>query len=91
MTAHDPATLNFYASSAEDYTARLPEGINCDLPRFLDHLPAGASVLELGCGAGRDAAYMLQRGFRVDPTDGCARHGRTGPAAAWPAGAGHAV
>ena len=29
----------------------------------------GASVLELGCGGGRDAARMAERGFAVDPTD----------------------
>ena len=39
---------------------------------FLSRLPSGARILELGCGAGRDAAYMEARGFLVDPTDGVA-------------------
>lgn len=70
MSANDPATLEFYARVAPDYVARTPEGINRDLPAFLDRLNPGASILELGCGSGRDAAYMLGRGFAVEPTDG---------------------
>lgn len=33
-------------------------------------LPAGAAVLELGCGGGQDSAAMLAQGFAVTPTDG---------------------
>ena len=72
MAGHDPRTLEFYATEAPDYHARGPGGINVDLPAFLDRLPDGASILELGCGSGRDAAYMEQHGFVVEPTDGVA-------------------
>lgn len=72
MASHDPVTLEFYARVAPDYVARTPEGINRDLPGFLDRLPAKATILELGCGSGRDADYMAQRGFSIDPTDGVA-------------------
>ena len=83
----DRQTLYFYATEAPDYHANSSEGINCDLPGFLDILPSGASILEMGCGAGRDAAYMQGRGFLVEPTDGVAemaelasiRLGRTVP------------
>ena len=68
----DQRTLEFYATEAPDYHARSTAGINCDLPGFLDRLPAEAIILELGCGAGRDAAYTEERGFRVEPTDGVA-------------------
>jgi SAM-dependent methyltransferase len=37
---------------------------------FLALLPPGASILELGCGAGGDTEEMLARGFDVHPTDG---------------------
>ncbi len=70
MAGHDPRTLEFYANEAPDYHARSQSGINYDLPRFLDLLPAAASILELGCGGGRDAEYMEDRGFVVEPTDG---------------------
>ena len=72
MTAFDPRTLKFYATQAPEYHAKSTAGINCDLPAFLDRLPAGAAILELGCGLGRDAAYMAECGFAVDPTDGVA-------------------
>ncbi|MBS0475810.1 MAG: class I SAM-dependent methyltransferase [Proteobacteria bacterium] len=70
MNGHDPRTLAFYAREASDYVARFVDGINCNLPDFLDRLVPGASILELGCGAGRDAAYMIERGFAVEPSDG---------------------
>lgn len=70
MIAHDPATLEFYAREAPDYAASGPGGIGRHLDPFLERLPAGAFILELGCGSGRDAAAMEERGFRVDPTDG---------------------
>ncbi len=72
MPAFDPETLAFYADRAPAYHACTPEEINCDLPGFLDRLPAGATILELGCGGGRDAAYMAGRGFAIEPTDGVA-------------------
>lgn len=70
MTGHDPKTLEFYAAAAPDYVARTPDLINRDLPGFVDRIAAGSLVLELGCGSGRDAAYMQSRGLRIEPTDG---------------------
>jgi len=70
METFDAQTLRFYDGEAPDYVASGPGGINRDLPGFLDRLVPGTLILELGCGAGRDAAYMVERGFRIDPTDG---------------------
>lgn len=67
--AFDPATLRFYADDAAAYAARFTEGSD-HLSAFLSLLPPGARVLELGCGAGRDAAAMIAAGFDVDATDG---------------------
>ena len=72
MAGHDPKTLEFYAAVAPDYVSRHVGGINRDLPGFLDRLAHGAQILELGCGSGRDAAFMQERGFAVEPTDGVA-------------------
>lgn len=67
----DRATLAFYADEAFRYAARkLAPSIA--LAPFLALLPAGARVLELGCGGGQDAAAMIAAGFDVDATDGCA-------------------
>ncbi len=66
----DPQTLAFYQDQAPVYTASGPEGTSRHLPSFLERLSSGGSVLELGCGGGRDAQYMIARGFAVDATDG---------------------
>lgn len=67
--AADPATLAFYEAQAAAYAARWTAPSR-HLDDFLALLPAGARILELGCGGGRDAAAMLARGFDVDATDG---------------------
>lgn len=68
--AHDPATLDFYDREAPDYVASGKGGVSRWLDGFMQALPAGARILELGCGGGRDAQAMLAHGFDVDPTDG---------------------
>lgn len=70
MAEFDAATLDFYALEAPDYAASGPGGVGRHLECFLGRLPPAALILELGCGAGRDAAFMEARGFRVDATDG---------------------
>lgn len=68
--AFDPETLAFYAQEAPVYTASGKDGSFRHLEPFLALLPPGATILELGCGGGYDAAFMLARGFDVDATDG---------------------
>jgi SAM-dependent methyltransferase len=68
----DAATLAFYEREAPDYTASGAQGCGRHLDAFLDRLSSGARILELGCGGGRDAARMIERGFAVDATDGTA-------------------
>ncbi len=68
--AEDDEPLRFYASSAQFYAAQGRDGPSRHLADFLARLPAGARILELGCGSGRDAAAMRAAGFEVDPTDG---------------------
>lgn len=66
----DEATLQFYRSNAEAYAGREITSRKARLTAFLALLPPGASILELGCGAGGDTAEMLARGFDVRATDG---------------------
>ena len=66
----DTATLDYYERAAPRYTATTAQMQARHLQPFLDRLDPGSHILELGCGAGRDAAYMTERGFRVDATDG---------------------
>ncbi|MFB2561586.1 class I SAM-dependent methyltransferase [Rhizobium sp. IMFF44] len=71
----DP-TASFYTDNAAVYAARERRLPRQRLDAFLDTLPTGAAILELGCGGGQDAAYMLSRGFDVTPTDGSAELAR---------------
>lgn len=68
----DEATLAFYEANAPRYTLSSAERHSRHLDAFLDRLPATAAVLELGCGGGRDAARIAERGFDVNATDGSA-------------------
>jgi SAM-dependent methyltransferase len=68
----DPTTLDFYTDEAPVYVASGHGGRSAHLDAFLARLRPGASILELGCGGGRDSEAMIARGFRVDPTDGVA-------------------
>ena len=40
--------------------------------RFDKMLPAGSRILDFGCGSGRDTKYFLEKGYRVEATDGSA-------------------
>ena len=66
----DEETLQFYRGNAEAYAKRTFTSRQARLMAFLAPLPPGASILELGCGAGGDTAEMLARGFDVRATDG---------------------
>ena len=66
----DEDTLQFYRGNAEAYAGRTFTSRQARLMAFLAQLPPGASILELGCGAGGDTAEMLARGFEVRATDG---------------------
>ena len=65
----DAATLAWYQSQAPRYVSKICGPANRHLDPLLDRLPPGARILELGCGAGQDAAHMTTRGFAVEPTD----------------------
>ena len=68
--AHDPTTIDFYGQEVAAYTSRGQAPARRRLDAFLAALPPGASILELGCGAGQDSEYMIAKGFDVRPTDG---------------------
>jgi len=69
-------TSAFYDGNAEIYASRERRLPTRRLDAFLAALPAGAKILELGCGGGQDSAYMLDKGFDVTATDGSAELAR---------------
>lgn len=66
----DEETLRFYAAQAGLYLTYRPETVDPNFPGFLALLRPCARILELGCGGGVEAAYMISEGFDVEPTDG---------------------
>ena len=64
-------TIDYYNAHAEDF-ARSTASVDFHevQDRFLSHLPAGAKILDFGCGAGRDAKYFAEKGYEVFATDG---------------------
>lgn len=70
----DRETLAVYDARASDYADLVGDAAAPDnqLQNFLDLLPAGADVLDLGCGPGRAAAHMADAGHNVTATDASA-------------------
>lgn len=67
----DQKTLQFYEDNAKSFVS---ETVNADMcearQRFLQQLNSGASILDFGCGSGRDTKVFLEQGYRVDAVDG---------------------
>ena len=66
-------TIQYYDQNAADFVENTR---NVDFhvmqDEFIEGLPAGAKILDLGCGSGRDTKYFLEHGYRVDAIDGSA-------------------
>ena len=64
-------TLSYYNSNASDFFAGTQHAdMHLAQDKFLKLLPVQASILDFGCGSGRDTKYFLDRGYRVTATDG---------------------
>lgn len=73
MPIADKTTLDVYAQEAAKYATRdRKERADGFLDPFIAMMPAGAVVLDLGCGAGWAAAVMQDRGFDVHALDATA-------------------
>lgn len=64
-------TLTYYNQNAHPFAAStVCVDFTATQTRFTAHLPQGGSILDFGCGSGRDAKYFLSQGFQVDAIDG---------------------
>ena len=65
------STLDFYNEHALEFVSG---SMNADMTehytRFLNYVPTGSIILDLGCGSGRDTAYFRNKGYEVTPIDG---------------------
>lgn len=66
----DAKTISFYDNEAERYAKLTHTDSESDnLIAFMELLPEGGSVLDLGCGPANASAYMRNRGIKPDPVD----------------------
>ena len=68
--ATDDKTIAVYDEKVDAYSAAFSAAeADPSLSRFIKHLSAGATVLDLGCGPGSHAAALHANGFEVTATD----------------------
>lgn len=66
----DAQTIALYDEQARAYADQFEgQKPNPSLLAFIDDMPPGGHILDLGCGPGRAAAAMRQAGLHVDPVD----------------------
>lgn len=64
-------TLQYYNENAQSFIANtLPADLSAQYDLFLPLLPKGASILDLGCGSGRDSLFFKNHGYQVTAIDG---------------------
>lgn len=70
----EDSTLDFYNQNADIFFENTKDIVFTEIQdRFLKYLPEGASILDLGCGSGRDTKYFIRNGYQVDAMDGSAK------------------
>ncbi len=65
-------TINWYQDNAEQFIESTQDVDMTDVYRpFLELVPQGGSILDLGCGAGAATVHFMKSGYRVTAVDGC--------------------
>lgn len=64
-------TLDYYNVNAKNFIETTQKVIFSETQdTFLSCIPDSATILDFGCGSGRDTAYFLEKGYKVDAVDG---------------------
>lgn len=64
-------TLGYYDNHADKfYTSTVDVEFTATQNQFLSKLKNGSSILDFGCGSGRDTKYFLEQGYHVEAIDG---------------------
>ena len=71
MNLKNNKTLEYYNENAKNFVENT---VSVDFEKtqqkFTNLLNEGAYILDFGCGSGRDTRYFLEKGYKVDATDG---------------------
>lgn len=66
----DQETLDVYNQKAREYAQKFAKAVpDRALQHFIDAMPVGGRVLDLGCGPGNSAAMMRDAGLIADASD----------------------
>ena len=64
-------STDYYSKNAKAYFASTVDlDLSEQMARFIEEVKEGGSVLDLGCGSGRDSLALSEHGFDVTPLDG---------------------
>ncbi len=64
-------TIEYYEQNAQAFASgTLEVDFAYVQEKFLHYMPAGALILDFGCGSGRDTKFFIDKGFRVEAVDG---------------------
>ena len=65
------STIDYYNLNAENFIENTQNVVMQQAQdRFLRLLDENASILDFGCGSGRDTRYFLDKGYQVTAIDG---------------------
>ena len=66
-------SIEYYNQNSGEFFGRTIDlDFHDERERFYERLPEGASILDLGCGSGRDSAYFISQGYDVTAIDASA-------------------
>lgn len=66
-------SIDYYnAHATQFFSNTVSASMQATYDRVLPLLPAGGSILDAGCGSGRDSHYFLSQGYAVQAMDGSA-------------------
>ncbi|MEF9922565.1 MAG: class I SAM-dependent methyltransferase [Anaerovoracaceae bacterium] len=71
MSDYKSQTLEYYEKNAEDFiTGTIDSDVTNLYEHFERYMKHEQSILDLGCGTGRDSKYFLEKGYSVTAVDG---------------------
>ena len=63
-------TIDYYNDNADEYfNSVISADMTENYTRFLQYVPKGASIVDLGCGSGRDLKYFKDNGYEAEGLD----------------------